>query len=257
MARFTQIPKNTFDALQMEVGVVLNKFDPENPVAPADEDIICATTGGINITATPTFSDLGEDVDNCPINMKELKHLDSWDCGMSFTSIGTSAESIRLALGAADINAETGAIVPRRDLEQTDFSDVWWVGDKANGGMVAVKLHNALSTSGFSLKTTKAGKGHVEVALTGHVSIEAQDQMPMTFYSSDEAIFTVTFHSNGGSAVATQSVTSGGKVTEPTDPTKEGFTFDGWYSDSTLQTEWDFNDEVTGNLDLYAKWVED
>ena len=117
----------------------------------------------------------------------ELKHLDGWECKMAFTSLGTSAELIRMALGAADINATTGAITPRRDLLQTDFSDVWWVGDKANGGYVAIQLKNALSTAGFSLQTTKNGKGQVSVELTGHVSINDQATMPMVFYSWDPA----------------------------------------------------------------------
>ena len=105
---------------------------------------------------------------------------------MSFTSLGTSAENIRLALGAADIDSDnTSMIVPRRDLEQTDFSDIWWVGDRADGGCVAVQLKNALSTAGFSLQTTKSGKGQVSVELTGHVSIDDQSTMPMVFYSID------------------------------------------------------------------------
>jgi hypothetical protein len=117
--------------------------------------------------------------------MKEMKVLDSWDCGMSFTALGTTAEAIRLALGAADITAASGKIVPRRDLEDTDFADLWWVGDRADGGLVAVKLKNALSTSGFTLQTTKNGKGQISVDLTGHVSINDQETMPMEFYSPD------------------------------------------------------------------------
>ena len=85
----------------------------------------------------------------------------------------------------SDIALDTGAIKPRKDLAQTDFSDLWWVGDRADGGCVAVQLKNALSTSGFSLQTTKSGKGQVSVELTGHVSIEEQDVMPMVFYSID------------------------------------------------------------------------
>ena len=183
MGRFTVIPQSTFEEMQMDAGVLLNKFDPEDPAKPADEDIICATTGGITVTCAAEYSDLGEDVDNCPNNMKELKHLDSWDCGLEFTSLGTSKESIRLALGAADINAEMGKVVPRRELKQTDFANVWWVGDRADGGLVAVKLINALSVDGFSLQTTKNGKGQVSVNLRGHVSIDDQDTMPMEFYS--------------------------------------------------------------------------
>ena len=185
MGRFTVIPQDTFEGLQLDVGIILTKFDPTKPTDWADEDIVCATTGGINVSCVPTYSDLGEDVDNCPVNMKELKHLDSWECKVGFNSLGTSPESIRLALGAADIYAESGKIVPRRDLKQTDFSDLWWVGDRADGGFVACKLKNALSTAGFTLQTTKNGKGQTTVELTGHVSLDAQDVMPMEFYSID------------------------------------------------------------------------
>lgn len=193
--KFTVIPQNTFDELQLDAGVLLTRFDPDNPVAPADADIICATTGGINVSCVPTFSDLGEDVDNVPANMMELKHLDSWACTMGFTALGTSPEMIKLSLGCADIDAQTSKITPRRDLEQTDFADIWWVGDKASGGLVAVQLKNALSTSGFSLQTTKNGKGQITVELTGHVSIDDQDTMPMVFYSleADDASAEYTY----------------------------------------------------------------
>jgi len=185
--KFTVIPQNTFNALQLDAGVLLKQFDPSSPTAPADADIITATTGGINVSCVPTYSDFGEDVDNCPNNTKELKHLDGWDCTMSTTALGTSAELIKLSLGAADITVASSKITPRRDLEQTDFADLWWVGDKADGGMVAVKLINALSTGGFSLQTTKNGKGQISLTITGHVSINAQDVVPMEFYSTDAA----------------------------------------------------------------------
>ena len=183
--KFTVIPQDTFEELQLDAGVLLKTFNPSNPATPADADIICATTGGINVSCVPTFSDLGEDVDNVPANMKELKHLDSWACTMGFTALAMSPEAIKLALGCADIDSATSKITPRRDLAQTDFSDIWWVGDKANGGLVAVQLKNALSTGGFVLQTTKNGKGQVTVELTGHVSIDAQNTMPMVFYSLD------------------------------------------------------------------------
>ena len=186
MGKFTVIPQDTFDGLQLDAGVLLNTFDPATPTAPDDEDIICATTGGITVACVPTFSDLGEDVDNVPNNMKELKHLDGWECTMSTTSLGTSPALIKMALGCADIDGtDTSKIVPRADLKQSDFSDIWWVGDRADGGMVAVQLKNALSTGGFSLKTTKNGKGQIALTITGHVSINDQKTVPMVFYSAD------------------------------------------------------------------------
>lgn len=181
MGRFTQIPQDTFSELQIDAGMVLNHFDPENPSF-ADENIVTATTGGITASCVPQFSDYGEDVDNCPNNMKELKHLDSYDCTLGFTAIGTSEKQIKLAIGAADIAGNK--ITPRADLKQTDFSDeIWWVGDRADGGFCAVKLMNALSTGGYSLQTTKNGKGQLAVTLTGHVSINAQKVVPMVFYT--------------------------------------------------------------------------
>lgn len=184
MGMFTVIPQNTFEELQLDAGVLLKTFNPASPAAPADSDIICATTGGISASCVPAYSDFAEDVDNAPNNVMEFKHLDGWEAKMSFTSLGTSPANIKLALGAADIDsANASKIIPRRDLKQTDFADIWWVGDRADGGLVAIKLKNALSTGGFSIQTTKNGKGQVSVELTGHVSINAQNTMPMEFYS--------------------------------------------------------------------------
>lgn len=183
--KFTKIPQDTFDAMQLDAGVLLYDFDPSSPTEPADEDIVCATTGGIKADCIPSYIDMGEDVDNCPMNMLELKKHSGWDCRLGFTSLGTSLRSLRLALGAADIDTENSKVTLRRDLKEEDFSDIWWVGDKAGGGMVAILLKNALSTGGFSLQTTKNGKGQISCELTGHVSIQAQDDMPMEFYSTD------------------------------------------------------------------------
>lgn len=188
MGKFTVIPEGTFKGLQLDAGVLTKKFDPSNPMRPADADLICATTGGINPSCVPTYSDLGSDVDNVPVNMKELKHLDSWECKISTTSFGTTPELIKMALGCADIDGET-KIVPRADLKQTDFSDIWWVGDRADGGFVAIQLKNALSTGGFSLQTTKNGKGQIALEITGHVSINKQKEVPMVFYSGDPDAF--------------------------------------------------------------------
>lgn len=186
MGMFTKISEDAFNQLQVDAGMLLSNFNPSSPAAPQDADIITATTGGINVSCVPTYSDYGEDVDNVPNNMKEFKHLDGWQCKMSTTALGTSEEVIKLSLGAADVDATTSKITPRRDLEQTDFKDkLWWVGDKADGGMVAVCLKNALSTGGFSLQTTKNGKGQLSLEITGHVSISAQDVMPMEFYTTE------------------------------------------------------------------------
>lgn len=67
--------------------------------------------------------------------------------------------------------------------------------------------------------------------------------------------FTVTYGSNGGSAVTPETVGYGGTATEPDDPTLDGNTFAGWYTDNeTFQEAYDFATPVTANITLYAKW---
>ena len=66
---------------------------------------------------------------------------------------------------------------------------------------------------------------------------------------------TVTFNSNGGSAVASQTVKSSATATKPTNPTRSGYTFAGWYTDNEkFTTKYDFATPVTKNITLYAKW---
>ncbi len=78
----------------------------------------------------------------------------------------------------------------------------------------------------------------------------------MTLKAKWVQTYTVTFETSGGSAVGPVTVDAGSTVTKPADPTKSGYTFGGWYKDSTLQTPWDFaNGTVTADTTLYAKWT--
>ncbi|WP_339196147.1 InlB B-repeat-containing protein [Paenibacillus sp. FSL P4-0176] len=77
----------------------------------------------------------------------------------------------------------------------------------------------------------------------------------LTLYAKWTAIYTVTFNSNGGSSVDNQSMENGGNATEPAVPTRDGYVFNGWYSDAGLNEAYSFTTSVTGNLTLYAKWT--
>ena len=69
-----------------------------------------------------------------------------------------------------------------------------------------------------------------------------------------EKTFTVTFDSNGGSAVASQTVKEGEKAAKPANPTRDGYTFEDWFADEALKTAYDFNTPVTSDITLYADW---
>lgn len=68
--------------------------------------------------------------------------------------------------------------------------------------------------------------------------------------------WTVAFNSNGGSACDTKFVaTADGKLVKPADPTRDGYTFGGWYTDEACTRAYDFATPVTADLTLYAKWT--
>lgn len=67
--------------------------------------------------------------------------------------------------------------------------------------------------------------------------------------------YTVAFDANGGSAVASQTVKYGAKATQPANPTRTGYTFQGWYTAKDGGAKYDFNQTVTGNVTLYAHWT--
>lgn len=83
-----------------------------------------------------------------------------------------------------------------------------------------------------------------------------QDYTLTAHFSYSLPNVTVYFNSNGGSAVPSQTIKSGEKLTKPADPTKSGYTFAGWYKNEALTNAWDFNtDTVPDNLTLFAKWT--
>ena len=134
-------------------------------------------------------------------------------------------------------------------------------------------LYNCTATRPTKeLQTIEDSKTPVTQALTvSAVPLQNGDVMGMTTSATPDAVknnwhndvyrasgsstWLVSFNSMGGSVVQSQSVVDGEKATEPTDPTKAGKTFGGWYSDLDLTVAWDFStDVVESDMMLYAKW---
>ena len=186
--KFRKIPEDTFKNIVLNAGVLLSSFTPATPTV-EDTNILGATTGGINFTATPSFTDFGEDIDNCPKNMKELKKLDSWEVKLTGTFITSNTSLIALLMGAGDVGtSDTTKVTPRVDVAASDFKDLWFVCDYSdkngenNGGFCAIKIINALSTGGFSMQSADKGKAQFSFEFTGHVSMSAQTVVPFEVY---------------------------------------------------------------------------
>lgn len=186
MKKFTQVPTDTFEKLQLNAGILTDSFTPATGVI---GNILGATTGGINFASNPEYADFGEDVDNVPNNMMEFKHLQSYNPQMSGTFLTCTPALAKSLVGAADIDStDTSKIVPRQTLLESDFDEVWWIGDYSdvntgsNAGFIAIRLMNALNTAGFQIQSTKDGKGQLAFEYHGHYSIDTQDVVPFEIY---------------------------------------------------------------------------
>ena len=135
---------------------------------------------------------------------------------VTFNSNGGSEVNSQIV----NYNSKATAVVPLR----TGYTFAGWYSDS---GLTTV----------FNLATT---------AITSDITLYAKWAINT---------YTVTFNSNGGSAVGSQSVLYNMNATAPTSTARTGYTFNGWYSDSGLTTVFDFATAITGNITLYAKWT--
>lgn len=189
--KFTQIPTDTFKQLQMNAGILVDDFAPETGTI---GNLLGATTGGIQFSDSMTYKDLGDDIDNCPKNMMELKKLDSHAVSMAGTFVSVTAATAKMLVGAGDVDSSDAThIVPRNDLIEADFADLWWIGDYSdentgsNAGFIAIHLMNALNTGGFQIQSTDKEKGKFSFSFEGHYSMDAQDTVPYEIFVQEGA----------------------------------------------------------------------
>jgi uncharacterized repeat protein (TIGR02543 family) len=129
----------------------------------------------------------------------------------------------------------------------------------AQGTSVTVLANTDLIKEGKSFQGWAASNGAAtpEYAPGSTFSMPAKN---LTLYAvwANPKTWVVTFNANGGSAVVSQTVTDGQKATEPSQPTRAGHAFDGWYTGSDYAAKWDFSTQtVTAAITLYAKWKPD
>ena len=175
MAKFTQIPTDTFKKLQLGAGLLTTEFDPAT--GEVDKaNIVGATSGGVSFEAT-----------------QELKKLDSWEAKMSGTLVTMDTNAAVSVIGTAAIASDDQTkVVPRNSVDAKDFKDIWWVGDYSDinedgtsagkAGFIAIKLISALSTGGFKIQSGDKAKGTFEFEYTGHYSLENIDTVPFEIY---------------------------------------------------------------------------
>ena len=131
----------------------------------------------------------------------------------------------------------------------------------ANGGtgtmadVTGISGEYTLPANGFTAPAGKQFKawsvGGVEKAAGDTITVNANTTVTAIWENIPVTYYTVTFDSNGGSAVTAQSIEAGQKATKPADPTKDGYDFKGWTLNGSA---YDFNTAVNGNITLVATW---
>ena len=155
------------------------------------------------------------------------KYIQGSVTGAQEVALGDKA---KLSVTASSNVANSGNVAPT--------SSVSWT--SSNPGVAAVDGSGLVTGKGEGSTTIKAFLGKTEL---GSLKVTVARYV------------TVSFNSNGGSAVASQRVRSGDGVSRPADPTRSGYAFAGWYADAKLTKPFDFNAAVSGDLTLYAKWT--
>ena len=178
----TQLPADVFDTIQRNAGVLLSEFDATS-WAVDREHIIGATSGGINFKDELAFVDMGDDIDNCPKNMMELKELDSRVVTCSGTYVAVRPEEIKNLAVVADM--EGNKITPRNEIKLSDYRKIWFVCDYGKDGAIAVELENVINESGFAIQTANKGKGQFAFNYKAHYSIDNPDTVPYGIHIKD------------------------------------------------------------------------
>lgn len=119
-------------------------------------------------------------------------------------------------------------------------------------------VFNAVEDNGYKFLGWYTKENDEEVRITEQKDLMLTATKDKTYVAVFEALtmHKVTFETNGGSKIDAQDISDKSKATKPNEPTKEGFEFDGWYIDKELTKGFNFLQEITEDITLYAKWVE-
>lgn len=122
----------------------------------------------------------------------------------------------------------------------------------SGGGVYRYKLGDAEASGVFS------ATGHYDFC-DSPIACDAQGNL---YYINDSGTLfklnagvKVSFSAGEGSKVDFQTTAANGSIAKPADPTREGYTFAGWYTDEACTEAYDFSVAVTADMTLYAKWI--
>lgn len=185
--KYTKLKDTVYDELQLNAGILLSRFTPGTGSVSVS-DIIGATKGGMSFRDNITWKNYAEGIDNAPTDMKELLRVDKHEITLGGTYVSVTIESLRDLMVVGDIDEGNTKIIPRDELKEEDFKDVWWVGDysgkngEEGGGCIAIHLTDAINIDGLSIKSSDKDKGEFAFNYKAHYSLKNQGKVPYEIY---------------------------------------------------------------------------
>lgn len=187
---YATINPNTFREIAKNVWMLMTEFDPENFDGTIDgTKILGSSTGGITFADAPEYSDLGEDIDNCPKNTLELQWKEDGEVSLSGTFVTINASLVQMLIGSADVDINnSNHIIPRTSLKTSDFKPyIWAVTDYGENKVMAIKLKRVLNTSGFAAATTDNGKATFAFTFKSHKTLANLSDAPYEVYIAEDS----------------------------------------------------------------------
>lgn len=174
--------------------------------------LIGATQGGGEFKAVATVRQI--EVDGVAGKAQGLELIDSWEVSQTMNLLETTPESLKLALGAADIDATTNGeyyiISGRSEIKDEDYLDnLTYIGTITGADIpVIIQIFNALSTDGLNIKTEDKKEAVLGITVYGHYTEDDLDTPPYRiYYPKKKTVATPVANVKGGTYTGSKSVT--------------------------------------------------
>lgn len=160
----------------------------------------------------------------------------------------TESTSTLIAKFTAD---ENGAAITQFDVTLTDGTNTQTAVVTPVNGQFNYTFTGLKNGTAYTITATATNAAGTSAATTVTATPRAASG------GGNYTTYTVKFNTNGGSTVRSQTLSKGGVATEPAAPTKEGYTFEGWFKDSACTEAYVFGSPVKSSVTIYAKWTKD
>ena len=208
----------------------------------------------------PTPTPSGDTV-TASLSLADYATANSVSSGTKVSSIALDSVATARAIGS---DGNTGKIY----INSSNVTE--WRFYSSGNGTLSISVadgYDLLSASGQVATSNYGTPSLVNFAVNNNVATYTSNanfnikSLTVTYQVSPGTTYTVTFNTDGGNSISSQTVVENGTANIPNDPEKNSdenynYTFDSWYSDAELQNEYDFDTPVTADLTLYAKWIQ-